>query len=455
MPNVIRNKVFTELALETTKDSIKYLKPYFSKSANGHPLNDRSPDFNGFNDQGDEDYDPWGYSDGGEFNGDDYRKALYEETRDRFVGEFANAVVTSTTDGTVGTAVKLTAGTATEVAVLFKQLEAGTAGVSQETIFESGKWGKDGALYVDGYTYIYGVNPGDSSAKVEQQVIAIQDKGSGQFFAAPGFTVEMVKSPTVRDKFLNSPVRVGPGNSPYFDAPMGTDGTVLGTSLASTGVLVVKITPSADVATAAPWFKEGETTVAAYGRFNSESDFEGNHLGEVEIRMAEYNFKPSPTSIGVSWSQLTEITLDTSFNVSAEESLISYASQEIRAALDYRAIRLAYAYAKTNARHNKNYLYEFEADYNTAGVGTNPAGTKEGYIANAQTFVSAIDAIGDVIYDEFFNRLCIQKCIYQTALTAGNPLIPERQSATKPTHSLRKKPCLFMQGHFFIPKLTF
>jgi hypothetical protein len=233
---------------------------------------------------------------------------------------------------------------------------------------------------------------------------------------------------------------------------MGTDGTVLGTSLASTGVLVVKITPSADVATAAPWFKEGETTVAAYGRFNSESDFEGNHLGEVEIRMAEYNFKPSPTSIGVSWSQLTEITLDTSFNVSAEESLISYASQEIRAALDYRAIRLAYAYAKTNARHNKNYLYEFDADYNTAGTGTNPAGTKEGYIANAQTFVSAIDAIGDVIYDEFFNRLCIQKCIYQTALTAGNPLIPERQSATKPTHSLKKKkPCLFMQGHFFVP----
>jgi hypothetical protein len=59
--------------------------------------------------------------------------------------------------------------------------------------------------------------------------------------------------------------------------------------------------------------------------------------------MDEYLFKPSATSIGVSWSQLTEITLDTSFNISAEEYLVSYASQEIRSALDYRAIRLAYA----------------------------------------------------------------------------------------------------------------
>ena len=27
MPNLIRNRVFTEFALETTKDSIKYIKP--------------------------------------------------------------------------------------------------------------------------------------------------------------------------------------------------------------------------------------------------------------------------------------------------------------------------------------------------------------------------------------------------------------------------------------------
>jgi len=77
MPNIIRNKVFTEFALETMKDSIKYIRPFYSKAANGTPMNDRSGDFDGYNDRdadgNPKDYDPWGYSLGGEFNGDDFR----------------------------------------------------------------------------------------------------------------------------------------------------------------------------------------------------------------------------------------------------------------------------------------------------------------------------------------------------------------------------------------------
>jgi hypothetical protein len=95
MPNIIRNKVFTEFALETTKDSIKYIRPFFSKTASGHPQSDRAADYDGFNDRNPDgtprDYDPWGYSLGGEFNGDDFRKALYEDTRDRHNMELANA----------------------------------------------------------------------------------------------------------------------------------------------------------------------------------------------------------------------------------------------------------------------------------------------------------------------------------------------------------------------------
>ena len=97
----------------------------------------------------------------------------------------------------------------------------------------------------------------------------------------------------------------------------------------------------------------------------------------------------------VSWSQLTELTLDTSFNVSAEEYLVTYASQEIRAALDYRAIKMAYNVATTNTKFNANYLYSFNAQPGSPG-----ATTKEGYIHNAQTFMSAIDTIGDVMFDE-------------------------------------------------------
>jgi hypothetical protein len=419
MPNIIRNKVFTEFALETTKDSIKYIRPFFSKTANGHPLNDKSPDYDGFNDTTDPEYDPWGYSKGGEFNGDDFRKALYEDTRDRANQELANAIVAKVDDSALEKADPIGA-TGGEFAILFKRIDDSVAGITDEAKFESGKWGKDGSLYVDGYTYLYGYNKNDPIEKMEQQVIAVQDKGSGQFFAAPGFTVEVVKSPTLRDKFLVAPPKIagtlidpndptgiaGDGGLTLADGSKvinpGYDGN-LPAVLASTGVMIVKITPNASGSALLPsWFNENTTELRAFGRYNSESDFEGNYLGEVEIRMDEYMFKPSPTSIGVSWSQLTEITLDTSFNISAEEYLVSYASQEIRSALDYRAIRLAYAVAKTNARKNPNYYYVFDAAYNTVNMTpTTPIqGTKDGYRDNAQTFVNAIDAIGDVIYDE-------------------------------------------------------
>jgi len=419
MPNIIRNKVFTEFALETTKDSIKYIRPFFSKTASGHPQLDRSADYDGFNDRDaagqPQDYDPWGYSLGGEFNGDDFRKALYEDTRDRHNMELANAIVVNA-DGLTGPAPALGDDTI-EYGLIFKRVtSADISGISDETAFQSGKWGVDGALFMDGYTNLYGFNPGDKPERAEQQVIAVQDKGSGQFFAAPGFKVTILKSAQVRDKFLVAPPKIGPGNSAHWDDPVGTrDMTIPGVTppvasanlapvLASTGTFIIKIeiegqTPS--------WFEAGKTQLRAFGRFNSESDFEGNYLGEVELRMDEYMFRPSPTTIGVSWSQLTEITLDTSFNISAEEYLVSYASQEIRSALDYRAIRLAYAVAKTNAKHNPNYYYVFDAAYNTTNAGegvppTNPVtnGTKDGYRDNAQTFVNAIDAIGDIIYDE-------------------------------------------------------
>jgi hypothetical protein len=393
MPNIIRNKVFTEFALETTKDSIKYVRPFFSKTANGHPLDDKSPDYDPTK-AGSDEYDPWGYSKGGEFNGDDYRKALYEDTRDRANQELANAIITTpAVNGTYAAVTGAVCDGSTPIVAAFKKVDPSvTTGITAEAAFESGKWGVNGEHYVDGYCYIYYGNAGQSSAQIEQNVIAIQDKASGQFFAAPGFDVKIKKSAQVRDKFLVSPPKVGPGNGPIgYESPVGTGGEDLNaTVFASTGEMVLTI--NADSAT-----KPADFTAASkiyiFGRYNSESDFEGNYLGEVEIRMDEYTFKPSPTSIGVSWSQLTEITLDTSFNISAEETLVTYASQEIRSALDYRAIRLAYGIAKTNAKHNPMYIYEFDAHWNENQ-------SLEGYIANAQTFVNAIDAIGDVMYDE-------------------------------------------------------
>jgi hypothetical protein len=396
MPNIIRNKVFTEFALETTKDSIKYVRPFFSKTANGHPLDDKDAAYDPSKAGNTDEYDPWGYSQGGEFNGDDYRKALYEDTRDRANQELANAIVVSpAATGAYAAVTGADCNGSKNIVAVFKKVDPSViTGITAEAAFESGKWGVNGEHYVDGYTYIYYGNAGQPSAQIEQNVIAIQDKASGQFFAAPGFSVKIKKSAQVRDKFLVSPPKVGPGNGPIgYTSPVGTDGTDLNASggvFASTGELVITI--DVDAATKPASFTDA-SQIYIFGRYNSESDFEGNYLGEVEIRMDEYTFKPSPTSIGVSWSQLTEITLDTSFNISAEETLVTYASQEIRSALDYRAIRLAYSIARTNSTHNPMYTYEFDAHWNVNQ-------SLEGYIANAQTFVNAIDAIGDVMYDE-------------------------------------------------------
>lgn len=99
-----------------------------------------------------------------------------------------------------------------------------------------------------------------------------------------------MKSPTVRDKFLVAPPKVGPGNSAHWDDPVGTDGVPLASELASTGVFIVNI--EIDLATVPKWALDPTASVPtlrsnlkiyAFGRFNSESDFEGNYLGEVEI----------------------------------------------------------------------------------------------------------------------------------------------------------------------------
>ena len=378
MPNLIRNRLFSEYALETTKDSIQYVRPFWAKTANGHNLNDREATYGGGEP---DDYDPWDYGKGGDFNGDDFRKALYEDTRDRANQPLANAVVRAAEEEG-------------EYNIYFKKFESGeVANTNDNDVFLSGKWGKDGANYVDGYVHIYGYNEGDKGDKVEQQLIAMQDKRSGLFFPAPGFTVEIVKPVAMRDKFLNNH-EAGITVMPDHDG-------LKNTLAAGKGVMTIKLTVDATKAAKfAPWYVEGETKLRAFGLFNPETDFEGNYLGEVEIKLTDYQFKPQATTIGVSWTQLTELTLETSYNLSAEELLISSASQEIRSALDYRAVRLAYATAKTNGSHNPNYYYVFDAAYNSGDGDASAARGKDGYRDNASTIVSAFDEVGNVIFDE-------------------------------------------------------
>ena len=76
-----------------------------------------------------------------------------------------------------------------------------------------------------------------------------------------------------------------------------------------------------------------------------------------------------------------------------EEELVTYAAQEIRVALDYKAIRLGYQQA---LRNGNNYVVKFNAAVGSADEGINSFGYKQ----NAQTFTSAISKLEDVMLND-------------------------------------------------------
>jgi len=334
MPAIVRNKIFTEFAMETSRDTIKYARPVFSKNQKGNNKMARRNSAGKFG-NADDNADPYDTdtdysSDYNDFNDAEYRKAMYESTQDRFTQELANALtVTPAADTSylvAGKTVVLSAGNT--------YIVMGKPATEADSICEFDKG------YIDGYVTIFGAT--------EEDVLAVQNKKTKKFFVADGVNITVTQ--------------------------------------VSSGVFAIAQKDTAGSAIPAE--------IKAYGRFNSETDFEGDYLGEVEIVMSEFEFKPMATAIGVTWSQLAEISLDTSFSVSAEEFLVSYAAQEIRVSLDYRAIRYAYQNALTNP---KSYLVQFDAGWNNT---TSTTPSKEGYIHNAQTFLTAIETVGDVMLND-------------------------------------------------------
>lgn len=124
------------------------------------------------------------------------------------------------------------------------------------------------------------------------------------------------------------------------------------------------------------------------GAYNSENDFAGQYLGEVQLIMKDYKFNPRPISLGVTWTQLTEVTLDTSFGVSAEEMLLDSASQEIKKHLDFQSIKTANVFQRASG----NNTFTFDA-----AVGDS---IDDSYRDTAQTITQALDGVVNEIYDK-------------------------------------------------------
>lgn len=335
--------------MESARDTIKYVKPVytkpFKKGAKGELMG-------GTHFSGEEDPYDIGRSGGtrkdgyGDINRDKdvYRRAMYERTDgERFSNDLWNLAKNS--DGSDGK---------------FKTVQGDHEGAEIT----------DGLPYIDGYTTVYVVVDG------KEVVLAIQDKVSKSFFTTTG-----LKNATGGDTSITVTPELN-GNLPSgFTVAFAAEDSGKGGAPVVNGKTLAL------------------TDIKAYGLFNSEEDWDGEFLGEVDIQFSDYEFNPRRTAIGVSWSTLSEIVLDTSFNVSAEEFLITYASQEIRVALDNRALKLAYATARSNGAE---YTVHFDARYNTIvdTTGDVNAGAKDGYIDNAQTLPTAIAALGDIIYND-------------------------------------------------------
>lgn len=307
-PNSIRGKLFTEVAMETARDSIKYIRPVYTTSQTGGVMDDHT--FGDLNLDGDN-----------EFTGPDYRKAMYETTEDRYASELVNGTISG--------------------------LGAGDG--NGTCSFDGGAFGVSGANYIDGYSAIFWKN--------EKNPLAIQARSGAWFFG------NVVKEDSSHYYKISSVIPAGNAYTFAFTIQESADG-VSGWAA-----------PATDVS----------ANVKAFGRYNSDGDLTGTYLGEVELVMTDYQFRPRPLALGVTWTKLTELVLDTSFGVSAEEMLLDAAGQEIKKALDFRAVKFAYAHAKAHAASN---VVKFNAE---AG-----AGTDDSYFHTAQLIKQAVARIGDI-----------------------------------------------------------
>lgn len=135
-------------------------------------------------------------------------------------------------------------------------------------------------------------------------------------------------------------------------------------------------------------------TFTAVGRYNSERDLSGKYLGEVEIGIKTYKFNPRPITLGVTWTKLTELTLDTSFGISAEEILMDSASQEIKKTLDYQSVKYGVDIQGIYAPEN---TVTFDAE----GGKTGTAGNDDSYWHTAQIVNQAIGHVADNMFNDF------------------------------------------------------
>jgi hypothetical protein len=127
----------------------------------------------------------------------------------------------------------------------------------------------------------------------------------------------------------------------------------------------------------------GEDVLVQYW-YDSEDSDQYEDIGSVELQLKDYQFRAKPYPLTVSWSKMTELLLGTTLSIDAEEALITGAGDELKKALDFQALRMAYRYSR------KNSLQTFNASFAAAGA--------DSEMAHAQSITRTIADAGDVIF---------------------------------------------------------
>lgn len=201
---------------------------------------------------------------------------------------------------------------------------------------------------------------------------------------------------TIAADSMTAPIRPYTVHVEADGATVGVDngaGSFVGTGIDTTGMNSVNYTTGEITFTLATAPTDA-TTVQV--RYNYDSEVEANFdkLGDIELQLKAYQFVAKPHPLYVKWTKMTELLLNTTLDIDAEEQLVSAIGDETKKALDFQSVGLAYRAAKGNA------TIEFDC--------TQAAGESE--ISRMTAFNKAIDAAGDAMLDDV-NRGGVTKLV--------------------------------------------
>jgi len=205
------------------------------------------------------------------------------------------------------------------------------------------------------------------SSEIEQEDVGDGDGTTTEFTVT--LSTAPVRPYTVRIMVDGYPVAVDNGRGFITGEDVDDDNSTVDYT---TGDVTVTFNDAPD---------SGEAITVEY-HFDSEVEDLYPEYGNVHLRLRDHQFRVKPYPLYVSWSKMTELLLNTTLNIDAEEAMIKGAADEFKKALDFHAIRVGY----------RNTLRDTPVSFDVNGA------TGESEIDRAMAISRAIDEAGDKMF---------------------------------------------------------